>query len=134
MKGVLDVSAAYRIITGLDNFNIFLPFLEEAELILAPQLFYSEAANTAWKYFKHKKLDYLQTQNLFQDSTALVDFFIPDESYILNALELSTQFDHPVYDCIYLTLASKTNSNLITADKKMLKLADKLEIKTIHPY
>ncbi|MCB9291369.1 MAG: hypothetical protein H6560_28965 [Lewinellaceae bacterium] len=50
MKIVLDVSAAFAVVTGAPSSGHFLPPIESAVQVFAPDLFYSEAANTAWKF------------------------------------------------------------------------------------
>jgi hypothetical protein len=50
MNAVPDVGAAYAVITGSKQSKQLIAVLEKATPVLAPDLFYSEAAHTAWKF------------------------------------------------------------------------------------
>jgi len=50
MRIILDVSPAYAVVANAKSAKYFLPSLELATQVMAPDLFYSEATNVAWKY------------------------------------------------------------------------------------
>ncbi len=43
-----------------------------------------------------------------------------------DAIRLSCQLEHPAYDCCYLLLARQHQALLLTLDKKLKRLAEKL--------
>jgi len=64
-------------------------------------------------------------------STLLADFvrlplqITPSEKLIQSALQIAMQYDRTVYDSLYVALAVKTGSTMITADKRLINaLAD----------
>ena len=56
-------------------------------------------------------------------SADLVDVIEPDRHVQVEALALACHFDHPVYDCLYLALARREASVLLTADQRLKQLA-----------
>lgn len=128
MKAVLDVSAAFAVITGASTSTPLLPYLESAEQILAPDLFYSEATNAAWKFHRIEDLSPDEAQIIAERAIQLVDIYFPSESLWLEALHLACTLQHPVYDCYYLALAKQEEAHLLTIDKRLRKLAETMAI------
>ena len=128
MRIVLDVSAAYCVVLGIGKSADFIQLLSEADLVISPDLFISEATNTAWKHFKigGKKKD--DCEEIAQNSIELIDNFISSSDIWYEALELSLQLNHPTYDCFYLVCARRNNAILLTADNKLKKIASDLGI------
>lgn len=56
----------------------------------------------------------------------LVDHIEPDRTLLAEALALATHLDHPVYDCLYLVLARREVASLLSADRRLLELANKV--------
>ncbi len=48
-------------------------------------------------------------------------------NYLIKALELAVQFNHPVYDALYIACAGEENIPFVTADKKLVKAFSQLE-------
>lgn len=128
MNIILDVSAAFAIVTGNILANEFLPLIESADQVLAPDLFYSEATNTAWKFHHIEDATPEQSLMLAERAVQLIDLFIPSDSLWKNALSLACEIEHPAYDCYYLTAAQQMNATLLTVDKRLKKIAMKLNI------
>lgn len=132
MKVVLDVSAAFAVITAGAS-SQFLPQLESAAQVLAPDLYYSEAANAAWKFHHIEGLSPEASHKLAERAIQLVDIFFPSELLWKEALEMACKIAHPVYDCYYLALARQEESALLTADRRLIKIAGELRIPAIGP-
>lgn len=131
MTHVLDVSAAYSIITGNSQSTELISALETATLVLAPDLFYSEAANTAWKFQHIGDASPEEALQLFRSTTQLVEVFWDSQTLAEASLELACQLAHPAYDCFYLVLAQQHKATLLTTDKRLSKLAQQLGISVI---
>ena len=93
--------------------------LNEAELVLAPQLLAAEVANTYWKYFRAGQLAPAAAETGLRSCLDLVDEFVPLEPLSAEALELAMAAKHPVYDMFYLVLARRQAAVLLTADKTL---------------
>ena len=61
---------------------------EQANLVLVPQLYFSETANALWKYISHKQLSAEQASEQYQHVCVLPDQAISDQTLALEALSL----------------------------------------------
>lgn len=92
--------------------------------LCAPNFIVGEVANTLWKAVK---LERISEQDAEEALEALGDMKI--ELYESNwtqasrELDIACKLNLTVYDASYLLLASKTKTNLITADEKLYKKA-----------
>lgn len=50
MTVVLDASAAIAVVLGTRQAEQFIPQLERADLVMAPDIFIAEVCNVLWKY------------------------------------------------------------------------------------
>lgn len=100
--------------------------LREAALVLAPELMLTEVANTLWKLQRAQQLADLDPQQLLADARDLVDRVEPDRHLQAEALALACHLNHPVYDCLYLALARREAASLISADQRLLRLAERV--------
>ena len=90
-----------------------------ADETLVPDLYIAESSNTAWKFFHIEGASLEQIKQLAQRSMALPDSIFPTYNLWQDALELSHELDHPVYDCMYLVLAQREGAKLLTLDKTL---------------
>lgn len=123
---VLDASAAMRLILGDPTAAPLAQPLREAALVLAPELMLTEVANTLWKLQRAQQLADLDPQQLLADARDLVDRVEPDRHLQAEALALACHLNHPVYDCLYLALARREAATLISADQRLLRLAEQV--------
>lgn len=68
----------------------------------------------------------LDPQQLLADARDLVDRVEPDRHLQAEALALACHLNHPVYDCLYLALARREAATLISADQRLLRLAEQV--------
>jgi len=123
---VLDASAAVRLIVGDPAAADLAALIREAPLVLAPELMLTEVANTLWKLQRAEPLVGLDPQQLLVDACDLVDRVEPDRLLHVEALALACHLDHPVYDCLYLALARREAATLLTADRRLRQLAERV--------
>jgi predicted nucleic acid-binding protein len=127
---VLDTSSAVEIALKRSGFNHISGYLLEADLVLSPELFVSEITNVFWKYYSFANLDSAICERGIEMSIKLIDDFISVKELYREAFSLAVETDHSVYDCLYLILARRNNAVLLSEDKKMKKLAKKLNIQS----
>jgi hypothetical protein len=120
---VLDASAAVRLILGDPAAADLAEVIGAAPLVLAPELMLTEVANALWKLQRAEQLAGLDPQQLLADASDLVDRVEPDRHLQAEALALACHLGHPVYDCLYLSLARREAATLITADRRLQQLA-----------
>ena len=121
-RWVLDASAALHVAMRLPTAEAIIDKLEQASLVLVPQLYFSETANALWKYVSHKQLSAEQAIERYQDICALPDQAISDQTLALEALSLATTYNHPVYDMIYAVLARRNACGVLSKDSTLAKL------------
>ena len=123
---ILDASAAVRLIVGDPAAAELADLIREAPLVLAPELMLTEVANTLWKLQRAGHLVDLDPQQLLAEAHDLVDRVEPDRHLHVEALALACHLDHPVYDCLYLALARREAATLLTADRRLRQLAERV--------
>jgi predicted nucleic acid-binding protein len=86
----------------------------------------TEVANTLWKLQRADLLAGLDPQQLLSEARDLVDRVEPDRHLQAEALALACHLDHPVYDCLYLALARREAATLVSADRRLNALAERV--------
>ena len=117
---VVDASAAVR-------WFVDHPLSPNADLLLsryatrlAPQIILSETGNAFWKYIRAGTITPAQAQSALQRLPESYVTLEQDRDHIARALQLAAEFDHPVYDCLYLAVAEARSAPLITDDQRLL--------------
>lgn len=93
--------------------------LAEANTLIVPDSFRAELANVVWQWIKHRNTSEAAAYEILRDADALVDQVISSENIWLQALNLSVQQDHPVYDTLFVAAAEALDDWVVTYDKKM---------------
>lgn len=88
---------------------------------LAPDLLLVEVANALWKKTKTEEIS-------AREADAALDLvgqsgidLHPTGPLLPRAMEVARRLDHPVYDCVYLALAEREQTALVTADQRLLR-------------
>jgi predicted nucleic acid-binding protein len=88
--------------------------------LIAPDIVVAEACNAAWKSLR---LGRIQPDKLSELAATLPQYFaeLADSAGLApRAVAIAAQLDHPVYDCLYLSLAEARDLSLVTADARFL--------------
>lgn len=121
MSLIVDASVALKWFVQENLHEEALRLLDHVELLQAPDLIVAEVTNIAWKKRIRGEIASSQAEAI---ATA-IRHYIPvlQSSAELNerALEIALAFNHPVYDCLYIACAEKTDAILITADERLCK-------------
>ncbi len=86
----------------------------------------TEVANALWRLQRAGQLEASGLQQRLIRAADLVDHIEPDRTLLAEALALATHLDHAVYDCLYLVLARREVASLLSADRRLLELANKV--------
>ncbi len=95
------------------------------EILIAPDLWIIEAANALWKrvgrgdIVAEEAAEQLQALLLAPVTTAEASQDLPA------ALSLALRLEHPVYDCLYLALAIREDTKVVTADRRFFAVAER---------
>ena len=133
MNVVLDVSAAFALITEAPGHTRWRPHFESAEQVIAPDLFVAEATNTAWKYHHNQGISPKDSRQMAHLAIRLVDVFVSSKALWEQALEWSCRNRHPLHDALYLVLAKQEEAMLLTLDKRLVEWAKEVGVSVIEP-
>ncbi|HMF93462.1 MAG TPA: type II toxin-antitoxin system VapC family toxin [Vicinamibacterales bacterium] len=94
--------------------------LELPHRYFAPDLLFAETANTIWKKVRRGELKSAQGQQLVADIGRTAVEAIPCRMLAEDAFALAITIDRTVYDCLYLALAVRLNTRMLTADTRFV--------------
>ena len=99
-------------------------------LLTVPDIFWSESANILWKAFRRGRCN---EETARASLAALQELAIPTvPAFVLldPAFGIAMNYSRTVYDALYVALAMKSKSQLVTADEKLANaLAAHLPVK-----
>jgi predicted nucleic acid-binding protein len=90
---------------------------------IAPDLLFSEAGNTVWKKVRRKELEEAEGRQLVKDLAHVAVETVATRSLLEDALALALTAGITVYDAMYLALAVRLETEVITGDDRF---ADKI--------
>ncbi len=123
MIAVVDASAAIEIVLHRHGADRLGTFLQDADYVIAPDLYVAEVSNALWKCARETEGDGFDPA-IVDDAVALPDDLVPARSLYREAFALSVERNHPVYDCLYLIVARRNNATLVTLDARLTSLAE----------
>ncbi len=97
--------------------------VEEADVILAPDLFVAEVVNTIWKLHQFEQWSLDVCDRALKAALGLADVFVPSMELHAEAFLLARTARRPAYDMFYLALARREDATLLTMDTQLRKEA-----------
>lgn len=128
---VIDASVAVKWVVEESGTAEALEILRRYPLS-SPDLMIAECANILWKKVKRGELDEdeaVMAARLIQRSDVEI---LPTRALMENALRLAVEFDHPAYDCIYLSLALENDWSFVTADERLVRKLEEASGSGLH--
>lgn len=116
MSIVIDASVALKWVLdepGKDAAD----FLLDEELI-APSLWLPEAANALWRRARRGEISSEEANERLAELYNAPVTTVAIEDDLPAAATLAHALGHPVYDCLYLALAIRENTYVVTADSR----------------
>lgn len=127
---VIDSSALVKYIVKEPGWRRIEEFISAG--CITVDLALKELCNALWKRVMRKELDEsLATKLMNTILTRRIVRIYPQEPLLVEALKLSTNISLPIYDVIYIVLARKLKSELITSDKEQAEKAEELGVFSI---
>ncbi len=117
---VLDASVVAAAFFQEDHADRARRLLVGEHELHAPDLIYAELANVIWKRHNRGEIDPDEASRLLADFRSLPLRITPCGDLVEAAMELALRTGRSAYDCLYLALAVKTRSAMISADKRMV--------------
>jgi predicted nucleic acid-binding protein len=85
---------------------------------VAPDLLFSEAGNAVWKKVRRKELDVNEARQLVVDLAQVAVETVATRNLLQDAVALALTVGITVYDAMYLTLAARLETEVITGDDR----------------
>ena len=125
MIAVIDVSGVVEILMQKEKAVKFNKTLQEAELVITPDLYVSELTNAFWKYQTAKIRTKDECIELLQDGIDYIDRFIDSKEIWEEAFSEGINNNHSIYDMLYMVTARRNNAVLITNDSALAAVCKK---------
>jgi predicted nucleic acid-binding protein len=119
---VVDASVALKWVvseTGSDSADALLD-----QDLIAPVLWLVEAANALWRRARIGDITVEQAIMRLSDLRKAPVTSLAMEPHLDRALNLATEIGHPIYDCLYLALALRHDTHVVTADRRFASAAN----------
>jgi len=98
----------------------------------APDLLFAETANTMWKKIRRGELTAEQGQQIVDDIGGIAVETIPCRVLAVDAHELANATGRSVYDSLYLALAIRLKTSMLTADERLAAAVAALPMTAAH--
>ncbi len=128
MIAVLDANVAVRLALGQADHELVAKTLKNADWVVAPSLYLYEISNVMWKYYQAELISQKTLKEKMYSCAGLIDEMILATDLYAECFELACRWGHPAYDMVYLAVCLRKEAGLISFDKRMLQMAEKLSI------
>ena len=116
MTVVVDASIALKWVLQEEGSEAAEKLLEQD--LAAPSLWLLEAGNALWRRTVREELTPSEAAERLAELASAPVASVPLEEDLPEALRLAVQLNHPVYDCLYLALAKRLGTYVVTADAR----------------
>ena len=128
MTLIVDASVALKWLFEEEGTAAALKLLG-AEPLTAPDFLLLEAHHVMWKRVRRGDSPEAALHGLESVLTSAFDSFAASGQLIADAARKSQKLAHPIYDCLYISLAEREDAALVTADAKQFAAARKAKVK-----
>ena len=116
---IIDASIAFKWLAVEDDSDAAFALLGKFDLF-APILLMHEVANGLWKKARRDQIDRVVSFSDEINRIPQLVHLVDETAHVARALEIGREFDHAVYDCVYLAMAEARSDRLVTADTKFM--------------
>jgi predicted nucleic acid-binding protein len=88
--------------------------------LYAPDLIYAEVANVIWKRHRRTEISQHDAADLLGDVRGMPFEITPSEQLVGPAMELAMRTGRTVYDCLYVALAVRTGTVMVSDDRRLV--------------
>jgi predicted nucleic acid-binding protein len=103
------------------------------DMLLAPELVIAEVGNALWKRCRREQLTEMDALEIVDEIEGTFAGLTPVSVLARRAMQHSVRLDHPIYDCFYIALAEIEAAPIVTVDRRLLRLAEKVPGVDIRP-
>jgi predicted nucleic acid-binding protein len=116
---VVDASVVVKWFVPENHSDAARRLLVSPHEYVAPDLLFAEAANTIWKKVRRKELTAEEGPRLVADMGRVAVETVPCRALAQDAYALANATGRTVYDMMYVALAVRLDTRLITADDRL---------------
>ena len=120
MRIVVDASVAAKWLIPESDSAVAVRLLDPPYELCAPRLLTSEVANVLWRNAQSGSLSRYEAGRLANEVTSMSVNWAEDEATSVDAVRIAIELGHPAYDCMYLALAIRIGTAVVTADKRFV--------------
>lgn len=128
---VMDCCAAVEVVKGSERGRALSMLALKGEEIIAPDLFFTEATNYAWKATVFEGKPEKEMADAISHMLQLVDEFVDSFDLVPEAFSEACRYKHPAYDLFYAVLARRTGSTLFTVDERLIELCEQMGVNVV---
>lgn len=119
---VIDASVGLKWVVEEELSHVARPLI--GKTLHAPALFLLECGNALWRKVRQGDMTKQTAQSCMATLENAPLQLTADESLAGQALSLSIELGHPVYDCAYLALAIRHDAPMVTADRRIVSVVE----------
>lgn len=128
---VMDTSIGAEIVMQRTHAGFWAGHLENADWVIAPNLYIAEITNIFWKYHMFQDLSADICETCIENALMLPDDYAAETDLYREAFALACNTQMTVYDMFFLVLARRHNAALATMDKKLKATAKSQFVRTL---
>jgi predicted nucleic acid-binding protein len=120
---LVDASVAVQWFAREPGSEAAARLLSDPRPLVAPDMMPTEVANALWKKVRRGDMAIAELERSLVRLLGPALVLIPTLPVLPRAALLAVELDHPVYDCVYLSLAEGQRATLATADARLRRAA-----------
>lgn len=118
---VPDASVALKWLLPEVHSDAAQRLLQADHQFLAPDLLFAEVTSALWKRVRRGELSRSVASQLLAEARSLSLETIPCRVLVEDALALAIAMAQTPYDCVYVALAVRLKTELVTADQRLFR-------------
>lgn len=124
---VIDANVAVAWVVDRPYSAAAITLVDDGWKLLAPDILMYEVGSALSYYVKTDVISAKRAIEAYRLIIPAIEL-VSEPTLAFEALEMSINTRHPIYDCLYLALASRRGLVVISADRKLNAVAVKLNI------
>jgi predicted nucleic acid-binding protein len=97
-----------------------LAIVQDGSALIAPDILIAEVCNGAWRSARLGRIGQDQVDEIAAILPRFFETLIGAAALASRAVAIAGSLDHPVYDCLYVSLAEARQAAFVTADTRFL--------------
>jgi predicted nucleic acid-binding protein len=124
MTVVIDASVALKWVLDEEGSEVAESLLDQE--LIAPSLWLFEAANALWRRSIRGEITTAEAEERLSELFNAPVTTVALEEDLIAAARLAAALGHPIYDCLYLALAIRESTHVVTADQRFVEAVSKV--------